>query len=399
MSHPPLLVSCCRALTALQPQLHTTMTPDSWIAFCLRHPYLLYPVILFQNELRTALFGVSFWEGQTTYRSDLCDQQYLPFGKFLHDLLSGKLDPRYEKRRMRNKSATIIMNPTQNQYFSNRKGVHSFEDQQDQEEADVKTHVHPSRRASRSPAAASGTSTSGSKTPTSVSMTASVSEVTNGGGRSSSPSSARKFFTFHPNRYLFLLLPQMPLSLFSFSLSVCSFLSLLSVRSSSSPAPAATTAAASSRTAQQPSEQSATRISSPVRFVHFAPFPTTIHSGSGSDSPNKFDPPPLERLPSDILKERRRQELIHHKSIKQQARFGRASSKSSYRFSPLSLSPSPPPFSSPLSLSAFSYSCSVEQLLLLCPVFGMLSLSLCLALSHFSSLTCWFSDQKDWNQR
>jgi hypothetical protein len=161
----------------------------------MRHPYLLYPVILFQNELRTALFGVNFWEGQTTYRSDLCDQQYLPFGKFLHDLLSGKLDPRYEKRRMRNKSATIIMKPTQSPYFSNRRGVHSFEDEA------IETHALPSRPSQPAPvissAARSKTPTTGTAPPQTT--PSSLSEMSDG----RAPSSERKFFKFHSSRFSF----------------------------------------------------------------------------------------------------------------------------------------------------------------------------------------------------
>lgn len=175
-----------RALNALQPQLHTTMTPDSWIAFCMRHPYLLYPVILVQTELRTALFGVSFWEGNTTYRSDLCDQQYLPFGKFLNDLLAGKLDPCYEKRRMRNKSATILMKPTQSPYFSNRRGIHSFEDKPGEPSA-----------ASGAPLAASRSKTP--KAGTALTSPPPLSEMTS----ERDPSSERKLFKFDSHRLLF----------------------------------------------------------------------------------------------------------------------------------------------------------------------------------------------------
>ena len=182
--------SLCRALNALQSQLHTTMTPDSWIAFCMRHPYLLYPVILVQNELRTALLGVSFWEGNTTYRSDICDQQYLPFGKFLNDLLAGKLDPCYEKRRMRNKSATIIMKPTQSPYFSNRRGIHSIDEQPSEPSA---SDAPPPLPASRSKTPNAGTALT---TPTPLS------EMTSG----RDPSSERKLFNFDSHRFSFSVL-------------------------------------------------------------------------------------------------------------------------------------------------------------------------------------------------
>lgn len=93
------------------------MTPEAWGQFCVRHPFLLYPVIIFQNELQSLLIGVKFWEDQTYYRNNLCDQQYMPFELFIKDMMKGKLDPHFEKHSLNQRNPSIIK-------------VHSFESSQ-----------------------------------------------------------------------------------------------------------------------------------------------------------------------------------------------------------------------------------------------------------------------------
>jgi hypothetical protein len=231
------------------------MPCDAWIEFCVRHPFLLYPVIVFQNELRavTSLHhGVKYWEDQTRYRHDICEDIYLPFDQFLRELVNGTLDPRFEKRKLRNKSNTILTKPSQGHHFSNRR-AHSFEDLDDGETA---TALSVRKKGGGKGAASTPSSTSSSerkakkKSPTEPSSPASsVTSEVGGGG----------FFSLR---------------------------SLLPFRSSTAPG--------------NPSARVAVTVTASADTADIK-MPTL---------------PPLARLPSEMLKEQRKQDLIDRKSTR-----------------------------------------------------------------------------------
>lgn len=88
------------------------MNIESFTEFCRRHPFILYPVVLFQTELRAAVNDLKFWDQLTHYRLDLCNNKYIPFEVFFEDLINGKLDPDHRKTTLRGKGSAILAKKT-----------------------------------------------------------------------------------------------------------------------------------------------------------------------------------------------------------------------------------------------------------------------------------------------
>jgi hypothetical protein len=115
------------------------MTLDSFVEFCQRHPFLLYPVIIFQTELRTLLNDTKYWDEQTAYRFELSSHKYIAFDSFLKDLLDGVLQEQ-RKNFFKSKGRSQILIQTTNQMKERNRRLQEEDSDSDDELPPLSNH-------------------------------------------------------------------------------------------------------------------------------------------------------------------------------------------------------------------------------------------------------------------